>query len=241
MRFALMEARIEDFVLDLFLRQIFAQHLRFLDADGADQHRLPDVLPLADFLGDGLELVGDILVEFVVLIDPLHIDVGRDRDDVHFVNVEEFGGFGQRGAGHPAELGIHSEIILEGNRRQGLVFGFDPHPFLGLDRLVKPVRPAPPIHHPPGKLVDDDDLVVLDDIIDVLFEHLVRLERLVEMVDDLRIGDVVEVLPLDQPGFLEHPLGLFGALLGQDHRFLLLVQLEIGRGELLHDNIDRDI
>ena len=88
--------------------------------------------------------------------------------------------------------------------------------FLGLDRLVKPVGPAPPVHHPAGELVDDDDLAVLDDIVDVLLEHDVGLQRLVQVVDDLGVGDVVEVAALDQPGFLEHPLGLLGAVLGQD-------------------------
>ena len=241
MRLALMEARVQDFVLYLFLRQIFAQHLRFFDADGADQYRLADILPLADFLGDRAELVGDILVEFVGLVDPQDIDVGRDRHHIHLVNVEEFGRFGQRGAGHPAKLGIHPEIILEGDRRQSLVLGLDPHPFLGLDRLVKSVRPAPTVHHPPGEFVDDDDLVVLDDIIDVLLEHLVRLERLIEVMHRLGVGDVIEVLPLDQPGFLEHPLGFLGAFLGQHDRLLLLVELVIGIGELLHDDIDPDI
>ena len=238
MRLALMEARVEHLVLDLLLLEIFAQHFRFFDADGADQHRLAKVLPLADFLGDGLELVGDILVEFVVLVEPFDVDVGRDRHHIHLVNVEEFGRFGQRGAGHPRQFGIHAEIILEGDRGQRLVLGFDIDPFLGLDRLVKPVRPAATVHHSPGEFVDDDDLAVLDDIIDVLLEHLVRLERLIEVMHRLGVGDVVKVLPLYQSGLLEHPLGLLGAFLGQHDRFLLLVELIILSDELLHDRVD---
>ena len=80
-----------------------------------------------------------------------------------------------RRAGHARELRIHAEIILEGDRGERLVLGLDLDAFLGLDRLVKAVRPAPPVHHPAGELVDDDDLVVLDDIIDVPLEHDVGL------------------------------------------------------------------
>ena len=110
--------------------------------------------------------------------------------------------------------------------------------FLGLDRLVEPVGPAAAVHHPAGEFVDDDDLAVLDDVIDVQLEHLVGLERLVEVVDHLRVADVVEVLPLDQPGGLEHALGLFGAVLGQHDALLLLVEVIILGDELLHDRVD---
>ena len=91
---------------------------------------------------------------------------------------------------------------------------------------------APALHHAAGELVDDDDLAVLDDIVDVAAEHGVRLERLVEVVDNLRVGDVVEVLALDQAGFLEQPLGLFGAFLGQADRFGLFVLFIFRRATL---------
>ena len=107
--------------------------------------------------------------------------------------------------------------------------------FLGLDRLVKPVRPAPAFHHSAGELVDDDDLPVLHDVVDVLLEHDVGLERLVQVVDDLGVGDVVEVAALDQPGLLEHPLGLFGAVFGEDDALLLLVHVVVDGDERFHD------
>ena len=109
------------------------------------------------------------------------------------------------------------------------------HAFLGLDRLVKTVGPAPPVHHAAGELVDDDDLPVLHDIVDVLLEHHVGLEGLVQVMDDLSVGDVVEVAALDEAGLLEHPLGLFGAVLGQDDALLLLVLLVVVGDEGLHD------
>ena len=179
-----------------------------------------------------------VLVERVFLVDARDRHVGRDRDDVHLVDVVEFGRLGRRGAGHARQLGIHAEIVLEGDRGHRLVLGLDLDAFLGLDRLVQPVRPAPPVHHAAGELVDDDDLAVLDDVIDVALEHHVGAQRLVEVVDHLRVLEIVEVGALEQPGGLEHPLDRLGAVLGQRDRLLLLVLLvRVGR-ELLHHRVD---
>ena len=56
-------------------------------------------------------------------------------------------------------------------------------PFLGLDRLVQAVAPAPARHQPPGELVDDHDLAVLDHVVDVALEEGVGPERLVDVVE----------------------------------------------------------
>ncbi len=241
MRFLLVEARVEHAVLDAFLVQELGQHFRLLDRDGADQNRLAGLVFLADRLGDRLELVGRVLVELVLLVDTADRVVGRDGDHVHLVDVEEFGRFGRGGAGHARKLGIHAEIVLEGDRGERLILGLDLHAFLRLDRLVQAVRPAAAIHHAPGELVDDDDLVVLDDIVDVALEHHIGLERLIEMVDDLGVLDVVQVAADQKAGLFKQPLGLFGAVLGQDHRARLLVLLVIGLVELEHDRVDRDV
>ncbi len=61
-------------------------------------------------------------------------------------------------------------------------------PFLGLDRLVQAVAPAPAVHGPPGVLIDDDDLAVLDDVMDIELVEAVGLEQLGDGVDLHRLG-----------------------------------------------------
>ena len=78
----------------------------------------------------------------------------------------------------PASFGIHAEIVLEGDRGEGLVLLLDVDPFLGLQRLVQAFGEAPALHHAAGELVDDDDLVVLDDVVAVALEQLVGAQRL---------------------------------------------------------------
>jgi hypothetical protein len=69
-RLLLVEARVEHRVLDAFLVEVAAEQLGLLDRHGADEHRLADLALLADRLGDRLELVGGVLVELVLLVDP---------------------------------------------------------------------------------------------------------------------------------------------------------------------------
>ena len=134
------------------------------------------------------------------------------------VDLAELGGLGRRRAGHAGELRVEAEVVLEGDRGQRLVLGLDRHAFLGLERLVQPVRVAPALHHPAGELVDDDDLAVLDDVVDVAAEQLVRAQRLVDVVDERDVLDVVEVGRLQQAGRVQQRLDVLLALLGQADR-----------------------
>src|SRR3546814_3894556 len=106
---------------------------------------------------------------------------------------------------------------------------------------MEAVGPAPAIHHAAGKLVDDDNLVFLDDIVGVALEDDIGLERLVEVLDDLRILEIVEIAADEDARILEHALDLLGAVLGEDDRLLLLVDLIVLGNELLHDRVDRDV
>ena len=94
-------------------------------------------------------------------------------------------------AGHAGELGIKAEVILNGDRGQGLGFAFDRHTFLGFDGLMQTIAPATPGHEAPGVFIDDDHLVFLDDVLDVFLIEAIGLEQLRDGVDLL--GFVLEV------------------------------------------------
>ena len=114
-----------------------------------------------------------------------------------------------RRAGHAGELFVHAEIVLEGDRGQRLVFRLDRLPLLGLERLVQAFRIAPARHHAAGELVDDDDLAVAHDVVLVALEQLVRTQRLVDVMHDGDVLDVVERVGFEQPGVAQpllHPL-----------------------------------
>ena len=78
-----------------------------------------------------------------------------------------------------------------------LRLALDLHAFLGLDRLVQPVRPAPARHDAAGELVHDQHLAVLHQVVHVLLVQRVRLQQL---VDDVELLALERVLGLDLRG-----------------------------------------
>ena len=75
-----------------------------------------------------------------------HRPIRRDDGDVELVDVVEFVRLGFRRAGHAGELLVKPEIILDRDRGERLRFAIDLHAFLGFDRLVQAVAPAPARH-----------------------------------------------------------------------------------------------
>ena len=82
---------------------------------------------------------------------------------------------------------VHPEVVLEGDGRECLGSGLDLDVFLGLDCLMETVAPAASLHDTSCLLVHDLDLSVLDDVVNLLVEHGVRLEKLAHGMNTLRL------------------------------------------------------
>ncbi len=176
---ALVVLGVEDRVRDVGAIEQLVDDLRLLDARGADQDRLAALVALADLLDDRLELAALVLVDDVVLVLAGQRPMRRHDDDLEVVDLVELLGFGVGRAGHAGQLLVHAEVVLIGDRGQGLRLGLDRHVLLGLDRLVETVAPAPAFHLAAGELVDDHDLAVLDQVVDVALVEHVRAQALV--------------------------------------------------------------
>ena len=208
---------VQHVVRDALPLQELAQVLGGLDGDRADEHRLALDGALLDVLGDGGELRLLGLEDQVVLVVAGDVDVGRDLDDVQAVDLDELLLLRLRGAGHAAELLVEAEVVLERDRREGLVLLLDRDALLRLDRLVQALAPAAPFHDPAGELVDDLHLAVLDDVVDVALVQRLGLQGLVEVVDELDVLRVVEVV---DP---QRALDLLDPRLGRRDGLVLLV------------------
>ena len=153
-------------------------------------------MAVGDLRDDGARLLVDGAVDLVVLVGAVDRHVGGHLEHVELVDVEELVGLGGGGAGHAGQLLVQPEVVLEGDGGQRLVLGLDLDVLLGLQRLMQPVGIAPALHHAAGELVDDDDLAAFDDVVAVAQEQLVGLERLVGVVHD---GDVLDVVEARRP------------------------------------------
>ncbi len=203
--------------------------LRLLDRHGADQHRLAALPALLDHLDDGVVLLTRRPVDLVVVVDADARHVGRNIDHFQLVDLVELARLGHRRAGHTGQFRIKAEVVLEGDRGERLVLLLHMDAFLGLQRLMQTLGVAAALHHPAGELVDDDHLVVLDDVVGVAREQLVRAQRLIGVVHERDVGDVVEVALGQQAVVAQQLLHLLGAGLGEGNSARLLVLLDSPR------------
>ena len=105
---------------------------------------------------------------------------------------------------------------------------------------MQPLGIAPPGHHASGELVDDHDFVVADDVILVALEKLVRPQRLIEVMDQRRVGRFVE-RAFHHAGRAQKLLRVLVAGLGQVDRALLLVEFVFLARQTRNEGVDRDI
>ena len=223
---ALVVLGVEHLVADAAAAQLLGEVLGLLDRDGADEHRLALLVALDDVVDDGLVLRLLGAVDEVGLVDADHRTVRRDRDDPEVVDRVELGGLGHGRARHARELVVHAEVVLEGDRREGLVLVLDLDPLLGLDRLVHALVVAATGEHAAGVLVDDEHLAVHDDVVLVALEELLGLDRVVEVADERGVGRLVEVVDA------EVVLDLLDAALEDADGALLLVDLVVAAAGL---------
>ncbi len=158
------------------------------------------------------------------------------RHDHHFeaIDLLKLEGLGVRRAGHARQLLVEAEIVLEGDRGDGLVLFPDPHALLGLDCLVKAVRPAPAGHRAAGKLVNDHYFAIAHDVLDVPAEQGVGAQRCGQVVHQADIGGVVEALALGQQALPHHQLfDLLVSVLRQENLPGLLIHREVARPALV--------
>ncbi len=184
-----------------------AQQLRLLDRDGADEHRPAGLVHLLDLVDDRLELALLVAKHEVRVVVADHRLVGRDGHDLQLVDLRELLGLGHRRAGHPGQLVVQPEVVLERDRGQGHRLTLDAQALLRLDRLVEALGPASAGHLATRELVDDHDLAVLDDVVAVELVQGLGPERLLEVAGEARIG-VVQVR--DAEPFLHLVDALFG-------------------------------
>ncbi len=159
-----------------------AQALRFFDGDGAHQNRLPSPITAFNLIDHGAELASFGLVDHIRMIHPDHRLIGGNDHHIHAVNPAKLLLFRLGCTGHTGQLLVHAEVVLEGDRSEGLAFPFHPHPFFGFDGLMEAVGVPSAGHQPAGELIDDDDLPFFDHVVPVPLEQGVGPEGLLNVM-----------------------------------------------------------
>src|SRR4029079_2589824 len=152
------------------LTQHFGELFRLLDRGRADQDRLPALLAVFYQRNDGPIFLSRSAIDLVVIVEAYERHVRRHFEDFEVVDVHELFGFGERRTAHAGELLIHTEVVLESDRCERLVFRLDRLVLFRLERLVQPFGITAARHHASGELVDDDDLAIANNVIFVALE-----------------------------------------------------------------------
>ena len=77
-------------------------------------------------------------------------------------------------------------------------FLFDPHVFLGFDRLVQSIRPLTPLHQTARERIDNDNFTVLDDVILIARIYLVPTKRILNQVGPFHVRAAVQTADVQQ-------------------------------------------
>ena len=221
LRLPLVLLRVEHLVPNAPLAQHLREPLRSLHRRRAHQHRTPQLLQIPDLLDHRVELRLLRAEHEIRLIVPHHLPVRRRHHHLQRVNLVQLLRLRLRRARHPRQLVVHPEIVLVGDRRQRHRLPLHAHPLLRLNRLVQPLRVAPPVHHPPRELVDNHHLALPHHIVPIPLVDELRLQRRIEKPRQPR------VLPLEQVVDPQQLLNSRDPLLGQRHRPRLRLRREI--------------
>ena len=217
LRLAFVLLGVEDLVGHAAPAEHLAQLLVLFDAPRPHQHRPAASVPLLNLRHHRAELGPFGFVDEVGRVLADHRLVRGDDHDGEIVYFLELFFLCLGRAGHPGQLGIHAEVVLNGDGGQGLALTLDADVLFRLNRLMQPVGVPAAQHQPSGELVHDDDLAVLDHVIHVVLVAGVRPQRLLEVMHEIHVLDVGQILDT------QRSLGACHPLLGQRCRLEFLV------------------
>jgi hypothetical protein len=121
LRLALVILGVEDLMGNAALLEEPREMLGDLDGHRAHQHRLALGVTLGDLVGHRLELLPRRLVDDIRVVHAGECAVGGHHRHVQLVDLGELLRLGGGRAGHPRQLVVHPEVILEGDRRKRLI------------------------------------------------------------------------------------------------------------------------
>ena len=90
---------------------------------------------------------------------------------------------------------------MESDGSQGLVFRLNTHPFLRFNGLMQAIGITTSRHDTSGKLVYDHNLIIFDNIVNIANVHLMSTQRLVYVMNQTDVADIVQTALFNQADF----------------------------------------
>ena len=193
-RFLFMVLCVQDGMRHALALEQLGKQLGFFNGNCADQNRLSFFMTFLDLTDDRAEFSRLCFVDRIVVVDTDDGLIGRNFNNIQFVNCREFLLFCQRGTGHTGQFSVQTEEILESDRCQRFILACDRYALFRFDCLMQTLIVASAVHQSAGEFIDDDDLSVLDDIVYIALHDAAGTHCLVDMVRQRGVLDIRKVL-----------------------------------------------
>ena len=141
-----------------------------------------DAIP--NIFDDGVELVFLREVDQIRAVFALHRSVRGDDHHFETIDLLKLVRFGISRTRHAGQLLIHAEEVLKGDRGDRLVLFANLDTLFRLNGLMQPIRPTAARHRSTGKLIDNDDFAIADDIFHVLMVQTMSPQSRIQMMHD---------------------------------------------------------
>ena len=216
-----MELRIQYLMCDSLSPKHVAQQFGGLDRDRTYQYRLILCMCFFDFFHDRTEFFFLGHIYRVIQVDTLNRTVCRNLDNVHTIDLTELLFLCQSRTSHTCFFRIFVKEVLECNGGQCFALTAYLYMLFRLNRLMQTVGISSSRHDTSGKLINDQYLIVLYDIILVTEHQVMGTQCKDYIVLDLQILRICQVFNMEEFLYFLH------TFLGQVYYFIFFIDDKI--------------
>ena len=212
----------------LGLLKHLGNQLGIFNGGGANQHRLTALITFANVVNRSLVFLGRGFVHTVQLVFTAADAVRWNHHRFKAVNFLELVGLGVGRTRHATQFLVETEIVLERDGRQGLVFSLNLNAFFGFYRLMQTIAPTTTGHQAAREFVNDGDFTVLAHVMLISVIQMVGAQRSVQMVHQADVGRVVQRRAFSEQALRhQNTLGIFMTLFGHEHLVRFFIHREV--------------
>ena len=181
-------------MLNSALNEFPRQVLALLNADSSHQDGLPESITSSNIFYDSAELGVFRLIDEICCIIANNIAVSRNWHYLEAVRIYQFSSFSLCSSGHARQFVVHTEIVLQCDGCQRLVFFVNTKTFFCFDSLVNTLTPTATFKNASSEFIDDLHFATINDVVLVAAIQLFSFQSNCKLVHQVLLNGVVQVV-----------------------------------------------
>ena len=197
LRLTFMELCIQNVMFNTTLRQNARNTLGVVNGNGTNKYWLTVLMTLFNVFNNSLELSVNSAIDQVIKVFTLNRTIRWNDLYRNVINLTELCVLSHCGTSHTGELVVHEEVVLKRNSCQSLVLFTYLDVLFCFNCLVKTFGVTTTFHNTAGKLINNLNLTIDDNVLLVAMEHVLGLQSLLKVIDQLAGLIVVDVINVE--------------------------------------------